>query len=63
VEPLIHFVVPIVALMFVGLEFRKALPISLLALLPDLDALFLVHEDPPRKPMTLVMGGIGAPNN
>jgi membrane-bound metal-dependent hydrolase YbcI (DUF457 family) len=44
VEPLIHFVVPFVALMFGGLEFRRALPISLLALLPDLDALFLIHR-------------------
>jgi len=44
VEPLIHFVVPFIALMLVGVKFRKALPISLLAVLPDLDALFLVHR-------------------
>jgi len=44
VEPLIHFVVPFTALMLAGVEARKALPISLLALLPDLDALFLVHR-------------------
>jgi len=44
VEPLIHFVVPFIALTLLGVEFRKALPISLLALLPDLDALFLVHR-------------------
>ncbi|MFQ6087231.1 MAG: metal-dependent hydrolase [Candidatus Bathyarchaeia archaeon] len=43
-EPLVHFVVPFVALMLAGVEFRKALPVSLLALLPDLDALFLVHR-------------------
>lgn len=43
-EPLIHFVVPFTALMLLGLEFSKALPISLLAVLPDLDALFLVHR-------------------
>ena len=45
-EPLIHFVVPFTALMLVGVEARKALPISLLAVLPDLDALFLVHRSP-----------------
>jgi len=36
--------VPFIALTLVGVEFRKALPISLLAVLPDLDALFLVHR-------------------
>jgi len=46
VEPLIHFVVPFTALMLVGVEAGKALPISLLAVLPDLDALFLVHRSP-----------------
>jgi len=44
VEPLIHFVVPFTALTLAGVKFRKALPISLLALLPDLDALFFVHR-------------------
>jgi len=44
VEPLIHFIVPFTALTLVGVKFRKALPISLLAILPDLDALFLVHR-------------------
>jgi len=44
VEPLIHFVVPFTALTLVGVKTKKALPISLLALLPDLDALFLVHR-------------------
>ena len=43
-EPLIHFIVPFVALMLVDVEAKKALPISLLALLPDLDALLLVHR-------------------
>jgi len=44
VEPLIHFVVPFTAMMLVGVKTKKALPISLLVLLPDLDALFLVHR-------------------
>ena len=43
-EPVIHFVVPFIALTLVGVKSRKALPISLLAVLPDLDALFLVHR-------------------
>lgn len=43
-EPIIHFVVPFVALTLLGVRPRKALPISLLALSPDLDALFLVHR-------------------
>jgi membrane-bound metal-dependent hydrolase YbcI (DUF457 family) len=44
VEPLTHFVVPFAALMLAGVEFQKASIISLLALLPDLDVLFLVHR-------------------
>jgi len=44
VEPIIHFVVPFIALTLVGVEFKEALPTSLLAILPDLDALFVVHR-------------------
>jgi len=43
-EPIIHFTVPFIALTLVSVEFRKALPISLLGVLPDLDVLFLVHR-------------------
>jgi hypothetical protein len=43
-EPIIHFVVPFVALTLVGFDFKRALPPSLLALLPDLDALLLIHR-------------------
>jgi membrane-bound metal-dependent hydrolase YbcI (DUF457 family) len=43
-EPIIHFVVPFIALTLVGLDVKRALPLSLLALLPDFDALFLVHR-------------------
>jgi len=43
-EPLVHFVVPLTALLLFGVRLKKALPISLLALLPDVDALFLVHR-------------------
>jgi len=44
VEPLVHFVVPFTALLLFHVDLKKALPISLLALLPDVDALFLVHR-------------------
>ncbi|MEM3386783.1 MAG: metal-dependent hydrolase [Nitrososphaerales archaeon] len=43
-EPLIHFVIPFVALMLVGVKFKNALLLSLFALAPDLDALFLIHR-------------------
>jgi len=44
VEPAIHFIVPFIALTLAGVNLRKTLPISLLAVLPDLDVLFLVHR-------------------
>jgi len=44
VEPLVHFVVPLAALLLFGVELKKALSVSLFALLPDVDALFLVHR-------------------
>lgn len=43
-EPLIHVVMPFTALTLSGVEWRKAFPLSLLALLPDVDALFHVHR-------------------
>jgi len=43
-EPLVHFVLPFASLMLIGVEAKRAFPISLVALLPDLDALFLVHR-------------------
>jgi len=46
VEPLVHFVVPFVALMLAGVELRRALPISFFALLPDFDVLVFVHRSP-----------------
>lgn len=55
-EPLVHFVVPFAALMLAGVEFRKALPISLLALLPDLDALFLVHRSLSHSVVVMLIG-------
>ena len=45
-ELLVHFVVPFVALMLAGVELRRALPISLFALLPDFDVFVFVHRSP-----------------
>ena len=44
VEPLIHLVIPFAALTLYGLEWREALPLALLALLPDLDVFLHVHR-------------------
>jgi membrane-bound metal-dependent hydrolase YbcI (DUF457 family) len=43
-EPLIHFTILFTALILINIKFRKALLISLLSLLPDLDAFFLIHR-------------------
>ena len=43
-EPLIHFIIPFVALMLFGVNLRSSLLIALLALTPDVDALLLVHR-------------------
>lgn len=44
VEPLLHFAVPFASLRAVGLDLRKALFVSLIALTPDIDVLFQVHR-------------------
>ncbi|MEM2430327.1 MAG: metal-dependent hydrolase [Nitrososphaerales archaeon] len=43
-EPLIHFIIPFTALTLLNVRVKKALLISLLAILPDLDAIFLIHR-------------------
>lgn len=43
-EPLIHFIVPFAALTILGVQLKRALPISLVAVLPDLDVFFHVHR-------------------
>ena len=58
-EPLIHLVVPFTALIISGLEWRKALPLALLALLPDLDALFHVHRSMSHS--LVVISAVGLP--
>ena len=45
-EPLIHFIIPFTVLILLGLRFKEALPLSLLALTPDLDVFFHVHRSP-----------------
>lgn len=57
-EPLIHFIVPFVALMLYGVEGRKALPISLLALLPDMDVFFHVHRSLSHSLVVLLLMGL-----
>ena len=44
VEPLLHFAVPFASLRAVGVDLRKVTFVSLVALTPDLDALFQVHR-------------------
>jgi hypothetical protein len=44
VEPLLHFVVPFVSLRAVGVDLRRAIFASFVALTPDLDVLFQVHR-------------------
>ena len=58
-ELIIHFVVPFTALMLLGVKAKRALPISLLALLPDLDAFFFVHRSLTHS--LVVVLGVAAP--
>ena len=39
-----HFVVPLAALMLLGIELRTAFPLAILGVLPDLDSLLLIHR-------------------
>ncbi len=43
-EPLIHFIIPFFLLIMFGLSIKKAVLISSLAVLPDLDVLFHIHR-------------------
>jgi len=44
VEPLLHFAVPFASLRAFGLDLRKVMFASLVALTPDIDVLFQVHR-------------------
>ncbi len=43
-EPLIHFIIPLFLLIILGLNLKKAVLISSLAIVPDLDVIFHVHR-------------------
>ena len=43
-EPLIHFIIPLFLLMMLGLNLKKSIIISSLAIVPDLDVIFHVHR-------------------
>jgi membrane-bound metal-dependent hydrolase YbcI (DUF457 family) len=43
-EPLLHFSVPFAVLVYAGYRPRRALPLALLGVLPDLDAVLLIHR-------------------
>jgi membrane-bound metal-dependent hydrolase YbcI (DUF457 family) len=43
-EPLLHFVLPLVALLLLNIDLKTAISLALLGLLPDLDAVLLIHR-------------------
>jgi membrane-bound metal-dependent hydrolase YbcI (DUF457 family) len=43
-EPLVHFALPLAALLLLGLDLWTAVPLALLGLLPDMDVFLLVHR-------------------
>ena len=44
VELLLHFTIPLTILLALNVKLRRAILYSLIALLPDIDAIFLVHR-------------------
>ena len=43
-EPLLHFIIPFIALLIYGLSLKKSVLLSSIAILPDFDVLFHVHR-------------------
>ncbi len=43
-EPLIHFIIPLFLLIMLGINLKKSVLISSLAIIPDLDVIFGVHR-------------------
>ncbi len=43
-EPLIHFIIPLFLLIMLGLNLKKSVFISSLAIIPDLDVMFGIHR-------------------
>lgn len=58
VEPLLHFAVPYASLRAVGLDWRKAVVASAIALTPDLDVLFHVHRSLSHSVVVLALAGL-----
>ena len=58
-EPLVHYVLPLTALMLVGVKPRTAAILALLGVIPDIDALMLIHRSISHS--IVIMGLINAP--
>jgi membrane-bound metal-dependent hydrolase YbcI (DUF457 family) len=43
-EPLMHFILPLASLMLLGEKPKTAVPLAVLGVLPDIDALLLIHR-------------------
>lgn len=43
-EPLVHFALPLAALLLLGLDLWTAVPLALLGLLPDMDVFLFIHR-------------------
>ena len=43
-EVLVHIVIPLFVMVMLGIELKRALPLSLLAVLPDFDVIFRIHR-------------------
>ena len=59
VEALLHFAVPFASLRAMGLDWRRAILVSVIALTPDLDVLFLVHRSPSHSAVVLILVIVG----
>jgi len=59
VEPLLHFAVPFASLKAIGVDLRKAVFASLVALIPDLDVLLHLHRS--QSHSVIVLLGIALP--
>jgi membrane-bound metal-dependent hydrolase YbcI (DUF457 family) len=44
VEPLLHFVLPLVAFVLLGVSYRRSIVLAAFGLLPDFDVLFHIHR-------------------
>ena len=58
-EPIVHYVLPLAALMILGVKPRKAATLAILGVIPDIDALLLIHRSLSHS--IVIMGLIIAP--